>query len=363
MKIGGGWARFGLIPMLLAGVGCASIGPATVPRDRTDYITAVAESWKEQTLLNIVRLRYGDSPSFFDVSSVISAYTFQGQISAGGQVSSERTTSIPPGLATLGGSASYTDRPTITYTPLAGERFARSLLSPIPPSAIFQLIQAGYPADMILQMTVRGINGLSNRSSLGGEASDADPDFYAVVAALRRLQLSGDVSMRIEKRGGEDVGIVVFSAKRNEQANRDLDFVQKALRLSPGEGGQINLTFGTLARNGAEIAVLSRSMLGVLLEVANGIEVPSADVSAGRTGQSARRPDAPDPRDRPLVRIYSGASPPAGAYAAVHYRGAWYWIRDDDLASKRVFTYLMMFFSLAETGVVAQAPVVTIPAN
>ena len=363
MKIGGGWARFGLIPMLLAGVGCASIGPATVPRDRTDYITAVAESWKEQTLLNIVRLRYGDSPSFFDVSSVISAYTFQGQISAGGQVSSERTTSIPPGLATLGGSASYTDRPTITYTPLAGERFARSLLSPIPPSAIFQLIQAGYPADMILQMTVRGINGLSNRSSLGGEASDADPDFYAVAAALRRLQLSGDVSMRIEKRGGEDVGIVVFSAKRNEQANRDLDFVQKALRLSPGEGGQINLTFGTLARNGAEIAVLSRSMLGVLLEVANGIEVPSADVSAGRTGQSARRPDAPDPRDRPLVRIYSGANAPAGTYAAVHYRGALYWIRDDDLASKRVFTYLMMFFSLAETGVVSQAPLVTIPAN
>jgi hypothetical protein len=216
---------------------------------------------------------------------------------------------------------------------------------------------------MLLQMTVRGINGLSNRTSLGVGTSDADPDFYAVIAALRRLQVSGDVSMRMEKHGGEDVGIVVFSTRRNEQAVQDLDFVTKALHLSPGNGGELNLTFGALPRNGQEIAVLSRSMLGVLLEVGSGIEVPGADVSVGRTGQSSRRPDAPDPRDRPLVSIYSGASAPAGTYAAVHYRNAWYWIRDDDLGSKRVFTYLMLFFSLAETGVVSQPPVVTIPAN
>jgi hypothetical protein len=29
---------------------------------------------------------------------------------------------------TVGGNASYTDRPTITYTPLSGDKFARSLL-------------------------------------------------------------------------------------------------------------------------------------------------------------------------------------------------------------------------------------------
>jgi len=35
-------------------------------------MTALADSWKEQTLLNIARMRYGDAPSFMDVSSVIS---------------------------------------------------------------------------------------------------------------------------------------------------------------------------------------------------------------------------------------------------------------------------------------------------
>ena len=40
---------------LLAGLGgCASIGPATVARDRFDYITAISDSWKAQMLLNVV---------------------------------------------------------------------------------------------------------------------------------------------------------------------------------------------------------------------------------------------------------------------------------------------------------------------
>jgi hypothetical protein len=327
-----------------------------------DYVAAMADSWKEQTLLNVVRMRYGDAPSFVDVSSVISAYAFQGQIAATGQVSSDRTSTIPSALANLGGVTSYSDRPTITYTPLSGDRFARSLLRPIPPSAIFELVQAGYPADAILQMTVRGINGLSNRTSIGGETRDADPDFYEVLAALRRLQFSGEVSLRIERRADEDLGLLVLSARRGEQANRDLEFVRSKLGLRRDQA-QINLTFGALPSNDHEIAVLSRSMLGVLLEVASGVEVPKADVEAGRVAASARRADAPDVHDRPLIRVYSGPKPTERVYSAVRYHDSWYWIRDDDLASKRVFTFLMMFFSLAETGVAPQTPVVTIPAN
>jgi len=38
---------------------CTNIGPNTVPRDRFDYNTAISNSWKEQTLLNIAKLRYG----------------------------------------------------------------------------------------------------------------------------------------------------------------------------------------------------------------------------------------------------------------------------------------------------------------
>jgi len=352
----------GLVLVLAAG-GCASLGPATVTHDRANYITAVADSWKEQTLMNVVRLRYGDAPSFVDVSSVISSYTFQGQLSAGGQFNSQATASLPPNSAMVGGSAGYVDRPTITYTPVAGDKFARSLLRPIPPSAIFELIQAGYPSDRVLQLTTRAINGVYNRSTLGKDTRPADRDFYPLLDALRALQLSGAVTMRLEQRGAEEVGILVFSRKAASATNADYQFVLRALGLRPGEGGEINLAFGAQPRGDREIAVLSRSMLSLLLEVANGIEAPDAHVAEGRAQPAGRSAEAPDPRDRPLVRILSGAKAPADAYAAVRYRDTWFWIRDDDLASKNAFTFLMMFFSLAETGIAPAAPVITIPAN
>jgi hypothetical protein len=54
--------------------GCSSIGPATVPHDRIDYGTSIGNSWKEQTLLNIVKLRYADMPIFLEVAQVIAVY-------------------------------------------------------------------------------------------------------------------------------------------------------------------------------------------------------------------------------------------------------------------------------------------------
>lgn len=71
----------GLLSVIVSG--CASIGPDSVQRDRIDYVEAISNSSKDQLLLNIVRLRYDDTPVFIDVSSVVSGYAIGGQVQAG----------------------------------------------------------------------------------------------------------------------------------------------------------------------------------------------------------------------------------------------------------------------------------------
>src|SRR6516162_2216614 len=58
--------RFGAAVVGLLLAACSSIGPATVPHDRIDYGSSIGNSWKEQTLLNIVKLRYADMPIFLE---------------------------------------------------------------------------------------------------------------------------------------------------------------------------------------------------------------------------------------------------------------------------------------------------------
>ena len=344
--------------------GCSSMGPGTVPRDRVDYANALSDSWKDQMLLNIVRLRYADTPTFMDVSSVIAAYTIQiaGSAGAAGNIGvSSNSTTLPNATASVGVAGGYNDRPTISYTPLTGAKFAKSLLQPIPPEAIFSLISAGYPADVVLLSTVRALNGVYNRTATGGKRRPSDPDFYPLVEALRRIQASRAFSIRIEKRDNDQVAIGTFASRPlDPEVQRDVDFVRKTLNLH-GENGETTLDYGAVQRDPKELAVLSRSMIEVMNEMSADIEVPAGDVSSGRTYATAEvAPDA-SPYDQPRVKIHSGPTPPGDAFTAVRYRDTWYWISDQDFSSKRSLTFLLLFFSLAETGVVPEAPVLTIP--
>ena len=47
-------------------------------------------------------------------------------------------------------------------SPLTGDKFARSLMSPLAATTIAYLLDAGYPADAILRVCINGINGLRN---------------------------------------------------------------------------------------------------------------------------------------------------------------------------------------------------------
>jgi hypothetical protein len=96
--------------------------------DRCAYSTAIADSWKQQTLLNIVKLRYLDLPVFVDVASIVAGYSLQTGVSingTGGLDPSKKASFIE-----AGGQAIYIDRPTVTYVPMTGENVLRASITP-----------------------------------------------------------------------------------------------------------------------------------------------------------------------------------------------------------------------------------------
>ena len=183
-------ARIGVgIAMAALVAGCASIGPGTVAVDRFDYSTAIADSWKQQTLLNIVKVRYMDLPVFVDVASVVAGYSLQTGVTVNGVLSSDRA--VQGHYLGAAGQGIYTDRPTITYVPLTGEKFLRGLITPIDPKSIFSMLQTGYAADFILGLTVESLNGVRNRSTSGGMLREADPEFVRALQLIRDVQVEG----------------------------------------------------------------------------------------------------------------------------------------------------------------------------
>lgn len=352
-----GYARVLLLAAGLVAAGCQTIGPANMQRDRMDYGGAIADSWKEQTLLNITKLRYFDTPVFLDVSSVISSYTVQGDLSLAARIFPNHAADT---YRNFGATASYTDRPTISYSPVTGKKYIDALLRPIPPQAIFAMIQAGHQADFIMRGTVRTINGVHNVSASPGRARDEDPTFERVIDAFRHVQQSGALGIRIEKRGTEEVTLVFFDENADRHSGEQIRYLREALGLDPAVKEFI-LTFGSIQRGPREISVLSRSVLEILIELSAGVEVPEQHLQEKRA-RILPRPRGDD-RVQPLAHIHSGVERPADAFAAVRYRNYWFWIDDRDLYSKRAFTFLMMFSSIAETGIAPQAPIITIPAN
>jgi hypothetical protein len=328
--------------------------------DRFDYSTAIADSWKQQTLLNIVKLRYMDLPVFVDVSSIVAGYSIQTGVTVNGVVSSEKA--MQGDYLGASGQAIYTDRPTITYVPLTGEKFLRGLITPIDPKNIFFMLQAGYPADFLLGLTVEGLNGVRNRSALAGAMREADPDFLRALQLLREVQAAGAVGMRVEEDKAKKMNAVMFF--RGNDVTADIaakaDEVRRLLKLPP-EGQKFTLTYSPVPGAEGELAVNSRSMLQIMGAFASYIEVPEAHVKDHSATPALEHLAAESRAD--IVRIHSGKDKPAHAFAAVRYRDHWFWIEEGDFQTKRALTAVMFFFTLAETGDTGKLPLITIPAQ
>ncbi len=349
-----------VVVSVLSLTGCTHLGPQTVAVDRFDYSTAIGDSWKQQTLLNIVKLRYLDLPVFVDVASIVNGYSLQTGVTVGGTVSSDRA--VQGDYLTGGVQGIYTDRPTITYVPMTGEKFLHSLITPIDPKNIFFMLQSGYAADFVLALTVESLNGVRNRSTAGGIVREADPEFIRLLELLRDVQTAGAFGMRVEQDKVKGSTGVLFFRRDDVPA----EVVEKSAQIRrilkvPADLQKFSLIYSPMRGADNELAVHSRSMLQIMAAFASYIDVPEAHLKDHSAIPSLE--NSGTETQRGTVRIYSGTNKPASAFAAVRYRDHWFWIDNGDWQTKRALTAVMFFFTLAETGGNEQLPLITIPAQ
>ncbi len=160
--------------LILALAGC-SFGPMTINQNRIRYNEAVRQTWNEEFLLNMVRLRYRDPPQFDAVTNILASHSFDSAMNAREELRYNGQT--PPkgminssifSLGVFGGNAGISERPTITYSPLEGPEFTKHLLGQIHLESIVLLGSTGWDVDRVLRLTVQKMNQLEYVHQLSG---------------------------------------------------------------------------------------------------------------------------------------------------------------------------------------------------
>ena len=310
-------------------------------------------------------MRYGDIPVFMDIGQVVAGYSLQRTLAATASIPTFYLGPAPNAqTTTFGGAAgiTYNDSPTITYTPLAGERFARSMMGSIPPASIMNVLQAGFPVDIVLRLAVQSINGIDNRRVAGGISREhvrpANPEFYVLLEQLGRIQNSGDIGVRAGPKG--DTLTLVFRRSHSAAVRQAVRNVTNILGLDP-DAKEFRVTYGAVPADNKEIALVSRSIFEVLLDISSTIVVPETHVAERRVGATAEGDLGPQGTIPPLIKITSSSERPSDAFVAIPYHGHWFSIDDRDPASKNLFSFILLLFTFVETGSKDIVPVLSIP--
>jgi hypothetical protein len=405
MPAGSGWARSVLmLAACLATSGC--VGPSAIQHTRIRYNEVYRDTNDEQLLLNIVRLRYADSPVFIDLPNITSQFELGGGASYPGKSAA----------ATAFGVAGITgrDTPTLSYRPREGRDVARALLTPLS-AELFNLVNTGANTEQLLLMALNDINDVPNASrattmvprvpddnsrfvegvrliaallqrdavelSIGtteesNEASDPVPaarvggdDLLNAAKDGYVYRARGDGKMTLVKRE-KNLFLKIRPAYVNAPETREMEQV---FHLTPGltkykvksELSEDSNSHEPLAIVEAETIFLNmRSILQIMTFLSKGVCVPEEHVACGIVPSTL----TPDGQVYDWTHITAGnfqvsfqKKRPRDTEVTVFYRGYWFFIPKNDVNSRAVLAILEMLFSLQEAESINRGPLLTLP--
>ncbi|MGV3620234.1 MAG: hypothetical protein ACO1OB_05435 [Archangium sp.] len=383
---------------------CAGIGPGALQRTRVSYNETVKATSEQEMLLNIVRLRYGDTPSSLAISNIAAQYEFAAGL--GGTpffaAGADRAFSGFLPSATLGGA----DRPTLSLTPLDDGEFARRLFTPLSLEGVVYLAKTTWPIQTVFRLYLENLNWVPNAQTASGPTPELAPQHSAFnegMKALQALQQRGDLVFGAENTveplgpvvaniSTADVltasqqGIEVVSQDGRWQLQKEkrrfrlrinpaaldtpeMKTLQRVFNLKP-QVDHFELTleesdpFGTAPRERFDLE--TRSLLQALYFVAHGVHVPAEHLQKGLARQTKTADGTPYDWAPLLAGLFDVKATTADcaerAHVAVDYAGYCFFIDATDHDTRATFALLMELSRLQlSENAGAKAPLLTIP--
>jgi hypothetical protein len=348
-----------IVCLQLSLASCASIGHKNISVDRFNYNEAIGNSSNEQMLLNLVRIRHFDVPVFLSVSSVLTQYVYSGSVG----VNAETANSGGFNNDSVGASGrlTYIERPTISYTPLAGQEFAQQMLEPIDRRTIFALTQSGWPSEMLLVMGLERLGHLKNVTIDTSDPEDVKKliEFIEAIQILIRLSRNNAIEVREKNISGSnngDVLVLYFNDQASQESLLLWEEFKSKLNLDKNlnEFRIVNRITGLMPD---EVVMRSRSLLDLMSHLAQGITLDN------RESVLSKRIDENEILHSQLLPLTINYSDnyPSNVFVSVKYRNKWFYISQQDHVSKQAFGLLTYIYLLQAPRPPTAGPLVTVP--
>ena len=387
--------------------GC--LGPKAVRYTRLRYNEVVRDTNDQQLLINIVRLRYADSPIFIDLPNITSQFEIAGRGNYLGGYGNQT-----PGRASLGyGELSLRDTPTLSYHPREGREIAKSLLTPLS-TDLFIVVNAGANLEELLLFSMNDINDVPNAPGatvLIPPVADDNSLFLRGIGLLAELRARDATELAFgtdeDTEGASEPipkGLVqgrdLLNAAKDGYVYRpqgegqvtllkrekglylrirdpyvhspEMEEVARIFRLIPGLSKyrlKSELTDEANRRLASPLGddtiyVNMRSVLQIMTFLSKGVCVPEEHVRSGIV------PVTPGPDGQPFdwtqvtagnFLVHAQKHRPRTAEVAVHYRGYWFFIAPNDVNSRAALAILEIVFALQESDGKSVGPLLTLP--
>jgi len=394
--------------IILSVSGC-SIPVQKIANRHWDLNGSIRKTTSEQLLLNIVRLRYDETPFFLQLSSISTTFATQQSLGASGQIPESG-----PNVLGLNGSVSYSEAPTVTWSLPDSSEYYGLLLAPMGADQLTALAQSGWGLARVFRVGVKKMNSLQNlefRLDQGILIPESYTDLMEVFRLINELTAAGLIDFAYGVKSTTGAGKIPlekldtraisegiqyglqFMTRDNPNIfeplklfkplflrfSKQSDSDPRAQRLREllkldntkysfgivdtggsgveqlrSESGKVSQVFEPEARL-AEIVLNNRSMMEVLYLSSTSVDVPESDLAQGRVRNNADR------IEREWLKINSSAIEPANAWIKIKFRDTWFYIVGDDLSSRASFTLLDAMFASVVGNVPGAKPLLTLP--